>query len=94
MYKDTSKLTPRQIEILDLLAKGYSNKKICNTLFVAETTLRTHINILNKKFKIECSKENRDYSYRVKLVLKYQKIKKSALIQALKQALKDMMELL
>ncbi len=36
-------LTRRQDEVLQLLAKGYSNKQIARTLNIAETTVRAHV---------------------------------------------------
>jgi len=37
------RLTPRQDEVLQLLAKGYSNKQIARDLDIAETTVRAHV---------------------------------------------------
>jgi len=35
-------LTPREIEIIALIAKEYSNAKIGETLFISERTVETH----------------------------------------------------
>ena len=35
-------ITPREIEILELIAKGMSNREIAEKLFVSENTVKTH----------------------------------------------------
>ena len=42
-------LTPREIEVLRLVAQGRSNREIADELVISEVTVRTHVsNILNK----------------------------------------------
>jgi NarL family two-component system response regulator LiaR len=42
-------LTEREIEVLQLVAQGHSNREIAEKLSISETTVRTHVsNILNK----------------------------------------------
>lgn len=41
-----SGITKRQFEVLQLLAKGYSNKQIATTLFLTEHTIKAHISAL------------------------------------------------
>lgn len=42
-------LTKRECEILQLLASGYSNRAISQTIFLSETTIKNHVsNILSK----------------------------------------------
>lgn len=42
-------LTPRELEVLRLIARGKSNKEIADTLIVSEKTVKTHVsNILSK----------------------------------------------
>lgn len=40
---DMERLTPREVEVLKLVAHGASNTEIARQLFVAETTIKTHI---------------------------------------------------
>ncbi len=42
-------LTPREIAVLELIAAGRSNAEIANGLFVADATVKTHINHLLAK---------------------------------------------
>jgi DNA-binding NarL/FixJ family response regulator len=37
-------LTPREAEVLRLIAEGQSNREIARTLFVSEATVKTHVN--------------------------------------------------
>jgi DNA-binding NarL/FixJ family response regulator len=42
-------LTPREAEVLTLIAKGLSNREIATTLVVSEATVKTHINHVLRK---------------------------------------------
>jgi DNA-binding NarL/FixJ family response regulator len=37
-------LTPRESEVLRLIAAGKTNREIARTLFVSEATVKTHVN--------------------------------------------------
>ena len=39
---DSLRITPRELEILELIAKGLSNKEIAERVFVSENTVKTH----------------------------------------------------
>ena len=45
-------LTDREYEILLLIKKGHSNKEIGEKLFIAETTVKTHVTKLFKKLEV------------------------------------------
>lgn len=42
-------ITPREFEVLQLIAAGKSNKEIGNALFVSETTVKSHVSNLLQK---------------------------------------------
>jgi two-component system, NarL family, response regulator LiaR len=48
----TSKLTEREIEVLNLLAKGLSNEDIAKQLFLSEGTVRNHISSIISKLGV------------------------------------------
>lgn len=50
--KELEKLSKREKEILDLLAKGYRYKQIADTLFVSSDTVRTHIYNIYQKLQV------------------------------------------
>ena len=62
------KLTKREIEIMSLLAQGYSDKGIADILIVSEHTIKTHKHQIYKKLNI---KSEDKYNQRVLLVNKY-----------------------
>jgi len=41
---DSGELTPREADVLRLIAEGQSNREIARTLFVSEATVKTHVN--------------------------------------------------
>jgi NarL family two-component system response regulator LiaR len=42
-HRDEPPLTPREQEVLDLIARGYANKRIALELGIAEKTVKTHV---------------------------------------------------
>jgi DNA-binding NarL/FixJ family response regulator len=47
-----SRLTPREREVLDLLATGATNKTIATTLFVSEKTASVHVSRILAKLGV------------------------------------------
>lgn len=49
MTKEKTPLSTRELEVLQLVAKGLSNREISETLFISEHTVKSHLkNILSK----------------------------------------------
>ncbi|MBB5891278.1 DNA-binding NarL/FixJ family response regulator [Kutzneria kofuensis] len=61
-------LTAREAEVLTLIAKGLGNADIAGTLFIGETTVKTHINNLFAKIGVHTRPEAIRYAYRHGLV--------------------------
>ncbi|KUG02965.1 dna-binding response regulator [hydrocarbon metagenome] len=45
-------LTPRELEVLDAIASGMSNREIANSLFVTEYTVKKHVSQILDKLKM------------------------------------------
>jgi DNA-binding NarL/FixJ family response regulator len=57
-------LTPREAEVLALIAGGRSNTEIASELFVSETTIKSHINHLFAKTGVQDRAQAVAYAYR------------------------------
>ena len=44
------KITPRETDVITLIAEGYSDKEIANMLHLSARTIQTHINSIVLKF--------------------------------------------
>jgi DNA-binding NarL/FixJ family response regulator len=50
--KDNALLSNREVEILELISKGYSHKQMAAELFISPATAKTHINNIYKKLRV------------------------------------------
>lgn len=66
MKKEEQVLTERQREVLELLAKGWSNEAMAKALFISYSAVRSRITDLYVKFNLE---EPSKYDKRLKLAL-------------------------
>ena len=73
-------LTKREFEVLSLIAKGYTNKQICNELFISQATVLTHICRLYQKLEISEYDGHGGSAYRVRAVLKFFELQKQGLM--------------
>jgi NarL family two-component system response regulator LiaR len=49
---DSALLTAREVEVLNLVAKGYSNKQIALKLTISVRTVKTHVSNILRKFDV------------------------------------------
>ena len=70
-YLDKYKFTKRELEILELVSKGYTNRQIANNFFVSLKTIATHFNNIYHKTGLFLESEKQASVMRVRLVLIY-----------------------
>ncbi len=63
-----TELTPREREVLDLLARGLSNPEICKQLVISEATAKTHVARILQKLGIRDRVQAVIYAYENSLI--------------------------
>ena len=61
-------LTPRELEVLRALTEGLSTPEICERLFIAPNTLRTHVQNIMGKLRVHSKLEAVAFALRNRLV--------------------------
>jgi len=66
--ENPQKLTDREVEVLRLLAQGKANKEIAASLFIGETTVKTHVSNILLKLGVPSRTQAALYAIRIGLV--------------------------
>jgi DNA-binding NarL/FixJ family response regulator len=61
-------LTPRELEVLRALSEGLSSREICDRLYIAPNTLRTHVQNIMGKLRVHSKLEAVAFALRHRLV--------------------------
>jgi DNA-binding NarL/FixJ family response regulator len=61
-------LTPRELEVLKALTEGLSTRDICERLYIAPNTLRTHVQNIMGKLRVHSKLEAVAFALRYRLV--------------------------
>lgn len=61
-------LTQRELEVLQLVAKGYSNQAIADDLFITLKTVKTHVSNILSKLEVDDRTQATIYAFQHKLV--------------------------
>ncbi|CAN5580426.1 response regulator transcription factor [soil metagenome] len=68
MRTTIEQLTPRELEVLKALSEGLSSKEICDRLYIAPNTLRTHVQNIMNKLRVHSKLEAVAFALRHRLV--------------------------
>jgi DNA-binding NarL/FixJ family response regulator len=61
-------LTPRELEVLKLVARGLNNIEIAGALFLSESTIRTHVTRLLSKLDLRDRTQVAVFAYESRIV--------------------------
>jgi DNA-binding NarL/FixJ family response regulator len=64
----TPRLTPRELEVLNLVAHGLANRDIAKELFISENTVKNHVRNILEKLQLHSRMEAVMYAVREKLL--------------------------
>lgn len=67
-FKPHDALTQRELEVLQLVAKGYSNQAIADDLFITLKTVKTHVSNILSKLEVDDRTQATIYAFQHKLV--------------------------
>ena len=62
-------LTPRELDVLNLMVKGLSNKEIAEQLFISDKTVKIHVSNILKKLRVKSRSQAIIYAIQHELVL-------------------------
>lgn len=65
---NSSELTDREIEVLEYLSEGYTNKRIAEVLFISSFTVKRHIENIYRKLQVQNRVELADKAKREGLI--------------------------
>lgn len=61
---DPSELTPRELEVLCLIAQGMSNRELAQALVISEKTVKTHVSNILSKLHLQDRVQAAIYAYK------------------------------
>jgi len=64
----SKELTPREIEVLRLIAEGMNNAELAQALFISEKTTKTHVHNILSKLNLSDRTQAAIYAYKQGLV--------------------------